>query len=61
MGKRDTKEEQEKRERRLLEEHVRKRNAEIVPEKPGFVRTTGSSRQYRHEIRSDETLVAIEI
>lgn len=42
------------RERAAMERHVAEHNAQLQPETPGYVRTTGPRRQYRQEIRNGE-------
>ncbi len=55
-----TNEQYEQQQRELLERHSVQINASIIPETPGYVRTTGSRRQYRSEIRTG-VLYIIEI
>ena len=49
------------RERKDNEEHVRRRNAQLQHEVPGYVRTTGSRRQYKLSINGRGEIVQTEL
>jgi len=42
----------ERRDREILERRVEEHNASIIPDRPGYVRTSGPRRQYRASIRA---------
>ncbi len=61
MDKQEARREHLDRQRKVNEEHVRRRNAQIQAEVPGCVRTTGSRRQYHLSIGAGGEIVATEI
>ena len=54
---------EQERQKRIRENqaHVEQHNAQIQPETPGYVRTTGSRRQYRGSVDSDGMITWTEI
>ena len=54
-------EEYKQRQIRLNREHVRRHNANLIPDHPGYVRTEGPRRQYRGSVDSSGRITWTEL